>query len=233
MNKTIYYEQKGVAMTCRSFKEYQDMFMLDEHLLKTGKVLDVASGASSFISELNKNGYKGIAVDPLYHLSVDEMVQFGEKEMLIANEKLETIKDSLAWDYYRNLTQHKEIRNQSFQQFIESYTLERGKTYISAALPNLPFADDSFSLILCNHFLFLYQNQFDLEFHKQALKEMIRVLKKGGTMRIYPLVGFKNELYPHLDTLLKEIKTNNIHFELHNTNFRFLPNATHFLQINK
>jgi SAM-dependent methyltransferase len=231
MNKTEYYEQLGVAMTCRSFNEYKEMFMLDEHLLNKGKVLDVASGASSFVAELSKRGYDAVAVDPLYKLSLEEMNDLGNKEIEIATLKLDKIKDLFVWESYKSIESHNQIRINSFKQFLESYAKE--ENYISAALPSLPFDNETFSLILCNHFLFLYQEQFDYEFHLKAINELIRITKKGGVIRIYPLVGFKNESYPYLDKLIKTLSSNGVEIELTSTNFRFIPTATHFLNIKK
>ncbi|MGM0878334.1 MAG: class I SAM-dependent methyltransferase [Bacillota bacterium] len=234
MIKTEYYEQIGVAMTCRSFKEYEEMFTLDEHLLKKGRVLDVASGASSFVAGLRKRGYDAVAVDPLYSLSLEEMNTLGNKEIEIATQKLDKIKDLLVWESYESLESHNQIRINSFQQFLESYKKDdREEKYISAALPSLPFDDETFSLILCNHFLFLYQEQFDFDFHLQAINELIRITKKGGVIRIYPLVGFKNESYPYLDKLIKTLGSKDIEIEITSTNFRFIPSATHFLNIKK
>jgi SAM-dependent methyltransferase len=231
MSKTEYFEQLGVAMTCRSFNEYKEMFMLDEHLLNKGKVLDVASGASSFVAELSKRGYDAVAVDPLYKLSLEEMNEFGKKEIEIATQKLDKIKHLFVWESYKSIESHNQIRLNSFQQFLESYATE--ENYISAALPSLPFDNETFSLILCNHFLFLYQEQFDYEFHLKAINELIRITKKGGVIRIYPLVGFKNESYPYLDKLIKTLSNNGVEIELTSTNFRFIPTATHFLNIKK
>lgn len=233
MSENKYYEQIGVAMTCRSFQEYTDMFMLDEQILQKGSILDIASGASSFITDVNKNGNVGIAIDPLYQLSAYEMEKLGKREIQLSSDKLANVQDSFLWDYYTSLDKHIEIRQKSFQKFIESYTHEKGESYISGSLPNLPFTDESFSLILCNHFLFLYQDQFDFTFHVNALNEMIRVLENGGEIRIYPIVGFKNELYPYLDELKLEIEKNEVEFDLIPTHFSFLPNATHYLQIKK
>lgn len=234
MSKTEFYEQFGVAMTCRSFKEYEEMFMLDEHSLKKGRVLDVASGGSSFVAELSKRGYDAVAVDPLYRLSVEEMNTFGNKEIEIAAQKLEKVKHLYEWDSYESLDAHNEIRVHSFQQFLDSYKQDvKKKKYVTASLPSFPFDDDTFSLILCNHFLFLYQEQFDFKFHLEAIEEMIRVTKKGGSIRIYPIVDFKYQIYPHLDELIETLNKIDVSAKIYGTNFRFLPSANHFLQIDK
>ncbi|WP_245308320.1 class I SAM-dependent methyltransferase [Halalkalibacter urbisdiaboli] len=103
---------------------------------------------------------------------------------------------------------------------------------MTGSLPKLPFPNDRFSLVLCNHFLFLYQDQFDYRFHLDAIEELIRVMKKGGTICIYPLVGFKDERYPFIDQLIERL---NQHVKVTETktNFRFLPSATHYLRIDK
>lgn len=207
MSKTEDYEQLGVAMTCRSFKEYEKMFSLDEQLLKSGRILDVASGASSFVAELSKRGYDAIAVDPLYRLTLEEMTTHGENEIEIANKKLANAEHLFVWDSYESLESHYQIRLNSFQQFLESYKRNNIKEkYITAALPSLPFEDETFSLIICNHFLFLYQEQFDYDFHLNAINELLRITKKDGVIRIYPLVGFKNEMYPYLDKLTEILR---------------------------
>jgi len=228
------YEQFGVAMTCRSFEEYENMFMLDERLFKRGKVLDVASGGSSFVAELTKKGYAATAVDPLYKLSVGEMNKLGNKEIELASQRLEKVKHSYEWKSYGSLDSHNEIRRHSFHQFINSYKQDIMKEkYIPASLPSLPFDNDTFSLILCNHFLFLYQEQFDLTFHLEAIEEMIRITEKGGSIRIYPIVDFKYQMYPQLDELMDSLKKQDVCSKICETNFRFLPSAYHFLQIDK
>lgn len=234
MSKAEFYEQVGVAMTCRSYGEYEKMFLLEDACLKKGKILDVAAGASSFVAEANERGYDAVAVDPLYKLTVEQMTSHGQKEMKEATEKLAKNISSFSWDSYKDLEEHDTIREDSFKLFLEHYKENSvKKRFITGTLPNLPFNDETFSLVLCNHFLFLYQEQFDLEFHLQAIREMIRVTKKGGMIKIYPLVGFKNERYPYLDQLVGTLNDENIVVNTADTTFRFVPAATKLLTINK
>jgi SAM-dependent methyltransferase len=234
MSQVSLYEQIGVAMTCRSYEEYEKMFSLEDSLLKEGKILDLAAGASSFIAKANMKGYDAVAVDPLYILTLEEMKIHGQKEMKAATEKLAKNPHLFVWEDYKNLEHHDQIREKSFQLFLEQYRKdEKKKQYIPGSLPSLPFKDEAFSLVLCNHFLFLYQEQFDYQFHLEAIQEMIRVTKKGGTIRIYPLVGFKDEEYPYLDSLLETLNNGEVIAEKTKTEFRFLPSATHYLSISK
>lgn len=234
MSKTELYTQTGVAMTCRSYEEYQEMFMLEQEFLGKGTILDIASGASSFTAELNQRGYKAMAVDPLYKLSIEEIGSLGRKEIKIASQKLSQNENLFVWNYYNSFEHHDDIRNCSLNQFINSYKRDENKEiYVPARLPSLPFDDDTFSLVFCNHFLFLYQEQFDFKFHLDAIKEMVRITKKDGSIYIYPLVGFKDEVYPYLDELIEALNKNEASAKINGTNFRFLPSATHYLKIDK
>ncbi|MUL34290.1 class I SAM-dependent methyltransferase [Priestia megaterium] len=234
MSNEEFYEQIGVAMTCRSYEEYEKIFLLEDHFLNKGKILDVAAGASSFVAEANKRGYDAVAVDPLYNLTVEQMTLHGQKEMKEATEKLAKNVSFLSWDSYKDLEEHDRIRENSFKIFLDQYKINSiEKRFIPGSLPELPFEDETFSLVLCNHFLFLYHEQFDFEFHLKAIREMIRVTKKGGIIRVYPLVGFKNDRYPYLGELLEILSDENTVAKTIDTSFRFVPAATELLTINK
>ncbi|MGJ9381894.1 hypothetical protein [Salipaludibacillus sp. CF4.18] len=234
MNKKELYAQSGVAMTCRSFKEYEEMFELDVATLAKKAILDIAAGASSFTSELNQRGCNAIAADPMYRLSTEEINILGEEEMRIASQKLSKSENLFVWDYYQNLENHERIRKMSLKQFIASYKNDKSKTmYVPANLPRLPFEKDVFSSVFCNHFLFLYEAQFDYTFHLKAMKELIRVTQRNGSIYVYPLVGFNDEVYSHLKELIQEVEKTGASVEMIETAFRFLPSATHFLKITK
>ncbi|MEC1694676.1 class I SAM-dependent methyltransferase, partial [Schinkia azotoformans] len=199
-----------------------------------GRILDIASGASSLTAELNQKGYEAIAVDPLYTLTSEEIYDLGKKEIKIASQKLSQNENLFIWDNYKSLKHHDEIRERSLNQFIESYREDNNKEkYISATLPFLPFDNDTFSLVFCNHFLFLYREQFDYKFHLDAINEMIRITQKGGSILIYPLVDFKDGIYLHLNKLIDDISEIGINIKINKTEFRFLPSATNFLTIEK
>ncbi|MEJ9371850.1 hypothetical protein, partial [Schinkia azotoformans] len=170
----------------------------------------------------------------LYTLTSEEVYDLGKKEIKIASQKLSQNENLFIWDNYKSLKHHDEIRERSLNQFIESYREDNNKEkYISATLPFLPFDNDTFSLVFCNHFLFLYREQFDYKFHLDAINEMIRITQKGGSILIYPLVDFKDGIYLHLNKLIDDISEIGINIKINKTEFRFLPSATNFLTIEK
>ncbi len=62
---------------------------------------------------------------------------------------------------------------------------------------------------------------------------MARVLRKGGEIRLYPLVALNREPYPYLNQLKQDLATYGLIIELLPTSFRFLDGANEVLKIKK
>ena len=75
----------------------------------------------------------------------------------------------------------------SMRRFLDDFEVGlRAGRYIAGELPRLPFAEQSFQLALCSHFLFLYTNQLSEAFHVESVLELCRA---AGEVRIFPLVS--------------------------------------------
>ncbi len=74
---------------------------------------------------------------------------------------------------------------------------------MNAALPVLPFADASFDLALCSHFLFLYSSQLGKRFHVSAVREMCRV---AAEVRVFPLLALGGSRSPHVDHCADDLR---------------------------
>ena len=75
----------------------------------------------------------------------------------------------------------------------------REKRYINASLPMIPLPDSSFDLALCSHFLFLYSDEFDADFHVAAIGEMLRLAPEA---RIFPLLDMHGNRSRHLPAIM-------------------------------
>ena len=114
--------------------------------------------------------------------------------------------------------------------FIQDY--ENGKNekrYIHNELPKLSFKNDSFDLVLSSHFLFLYSEHFDLQFHIDSILEMCRVSKKE--VRIFPLLNLKNEKSEYLEPILKTLNDKGFETKVITTNYEFQKGANELLSI--
>jgi len=209
------YEQVGTAFTCRSFAEYVRMFALDEPFDPQGEVLDAAAGASSFTADAARRGFRAVAVDPRYRLPQEELFREARTEIDVSTAKLEGLQDLFDFSYYGNLDNHRTGREASLKRFMDD------------------FADDRFALVLCSHFLFLYGEHFDAEFHQRAVFELIRVCRPGGEVRIYPLVTLHFREYPHLDRLLEAVRRAGCSVRFQESKLPFIPGSHRLLVIRK
>jgi hypothetical protein len=229
-----YYKQQGVAMTCRGFEEYMRMFSLEEEDLRTGDILDVAAGASSFTVEAGTRGYQAFAVDPRYALPQEEMYAVAAAEIETSTAKLAGLTDIFDYSYYGDLNHHRAMREASLKLFQSDFGKpESRQRYCAGMLPELPFEDGRFGLVVCSHFLFLYAEQFGRDFHLQALKEMLRICKSAGQVRIYPLLSLRFQPSAHLGGLLEELAGEGVQGEMLPSRLPFLPGSNMLLRLHK
>jgi hypothetical protein len=201
------YEQVGVAVTCRSYEEYLRMFDLQEREL-TGRLLDIAGGASSFTADAVMKELDAYAADPRYALDGETLVKEAREEIAASTAKLEKLTDKFDFGYYGSLANHRAQREASLERFAAHIAdpAVRERRYAAGALPKLPFDTDAFDIVLCSHFLFLYEEQFDYAFHRDAVIEMMRICRPGGTIRVYPIMSLGWTPYAHMDELLEAIR---------------------------
>ncbi|WP_054974054.1 methyltransferase domain-containing protein [Paenibacillus sp. A3] len=228
------YEQIGVAMTCRSFAEYERMFRLKPELLEAGPILDVAAGASSFVAEAAARGLAAKAADPMYELSAEGIYRHGMTEIEVSTGKLTKLRESFDWTFYGDPERHRAMREASMKRFADDYAhSSQGNKYTAAMLPHLPYEDESFGLVLCSHFLFLYHEQFDYDFHTRVLRELLRVCRAGGEVRVYPVITLQWDRYPMLDRLLEELRTAGFEASLELSELPFIPGSKELLRVKK
>ncbi|WP_372010642.1 class I SAM-dependent methyltransferase [Paenibacillus chitinolyticus] len=235
METKRFYEQTGVAMTCRNFEEYVRMFDLEPEKLRGKRVLDTGAGASAFTAEASRREIEARAADPLYAMGPSEIEGLGLEEIDRFIAKLTERRHMYNWDFYEGPELLKELRKKSFADFAADYAnpASREEKYAAASLPELPHSEDEFDLVLCSHFLFLYGEQFGPEFHLRAMRELLRVCKPGGEVRIYPLLTFGGELYPQLPELLAELAREGVTAEYRPTRLAFIPGSRDYLTLHK
>jgi hypothetical protein len=208
----------------RSYTEYVTMFGLTPYFLSK-KVLGCGDGPAAFNSVGNAFGGNITSIDPIFSLSKKEIEKridetFGE---VIYQTKANV--DKFNWEMFGNVEGLGKIRMKSMLQFLSDFEegFEEGR-YIAAELPNLPFDDNTFDLALCSHFLFLYSEHLDLEFHRKAIEEMLRV---ASEVRIFPVVDLNANPSVHLDPI-REMFPNN---ELMKVNYEFQKGGNQMLKI--
>ncbi|WP_223263976.1 hypothetical protein [Paenibacillus sp. IHB B 3084] len=72
--------------------------------------------------------------------------------------------------------------------------------YVATILPETPFEYEQFNMVLSAHFLFMYSDRLDYDFHKKTIQELLRVASEE--VRIFPLTDLTGTRYDLLDRLI-------------------------------
>ena len=174
-----------IIITGRTYGEYCAFFNLDTEILKGKKVLDCPGGASSFTSYAKKDGIDATATDLVYDLDRAALKTIGERSIGIIYKDVSWMAGN-SFAFYESTLNHRRFREKALREFLKDYNCH---DYIKAELPELPFGEKQFDLLLSSHLLFVYDDRLDLAFHLEAIHEMLRVAKE---VRIFPLVDVNN-----------------------------------------
>lgn len=179
----------------RSLDEYWHMFDLDEDLL-SGRILGCADGPASFNAEMTALGRSVVSCDPLYQFPASGIRDRVEATYPLILEQVRQSQDDYVWDVIPSPEALGEMRLAAMERFLDDFEdgLANGR-YLPNSLPTLPFDSDALDLALCSHFLFLYSEQLDTDFHITAVLELLRVAKE---VRIFPLLDLNCELSAHV-----------------------------------
>ena len=180
----------------RSYEEYLRMFDLCETDINK-KILGCSDGPASFNSLMHKKGYHVISVDPVYQFSREEIEsRIAETYDTVANQT-KANQDKFIWTTIKSVDELLEIRMAAMKEFLADYDLGKAEgRYVCGELPEFPFTENSFELVLCAHFLFLYSDNLSLDFHIQAIQELCRV---GKEIRIFPILDANSERSAFVD----------------------------------
>jgi len=212
----------------RNLEEYKAMFALSKDDLSS-KILGCGDGPSSFHTEVTEQNGCVVSIDPVYQFSKEEIHQRILETEKTVLKQVEQNKDNFVWKNISSIKDLEITRMSAMRKFLEDY--ERGKKeqrYLEASLPSLPFEDKSFDLVLCSHFLFLYSEHFDLDFHIDSVFEMCRV---GNEVRIFPLLDLKGNQSGYLKPLIEKLEQNGYQCVIETVNYEFQKGGNEMLKV--
>lgn len=202
----------------RSLTEYKLLFDLSEADLKK-RILGCGDGPASFNSELTAAGGHAVSIDPIYAFSAAEIKQRIEatRDTIVAQVKQNP--QRYLWTFFQDPDDLGRARLEVMRAFLQDFQagLASGR-YRAATLPSLPFEDGRFDLALCSHLLFLYSEQFSLEFHLEAIQELLRV---ASQVRIFPLLALDCQPSPHLASVEQHFTGQGYNVEIRDVPYEF------------
>ncbi|MEK5029146.1 SAM-dependent methyltransferase [Paenibacillus sp. FSL M7-1046] len=219
-----------IVVIGRTFEEYLRMFNLQREELAGRKILDCPAGVCSFTAAANQLGAEAVAADIAYFHSAEVLMEKGIKDIQHAMLQLGKVQQNFLWNEFKSIEELKQARTEA----LTASTLDRQQNeerYISAVLPQLPFADLSFELTLSAHLLFMYSDRLDYDFHLQSLQELMRVTSEE--IRIFPLIDLSGRRYEEMDRLIEYIHTQGWNTEELKVSYEFQKGANSMLRMTR
>ena len=212
----------------RNLEEYQQIFSLSNKDLQK-KILGCGDGPSSFNAELTARGGEVTSIDPIYEFTKEQLTKRIDEVAVEVMGMVRQYSSNFVWKNIKDPEELEQIRMSAMRRFLEDY--EQGleqKRYCFEMLPSLSFEDRSFDLVLSSHFLFLYSEHLDFEFHLNAILEMLRV---ANEVRIFPLKTLNNIYSPHLDKVREVLEQRGFKSEIIQTAYEFQQGADEMLKV--
>lgn len=212
----------------RSLDEYIHIFNLDE-TDRQKRILGVGDGPASFNAEATRLGWNVTSIDPLYEFSGAEI--FDQFNQVVDNiiQQVKNSPNDWVWAYHKSADDLRQNRTTAIQRFIADYELGKQQArYRLNALPHLQFPDQSFDLALCSHFLFLYSDHYNWQFHLDAVQEMLRV---SAEVRIFPLVTLMLQRSPDLDPIVETFSDRGYHITIEPVAYELQKGGNEMLRI--
>jgi hypothetical protein len=212
----------------RTFDEYAAMFALDD-MDRSRSILGCGDGPASFNAEALQRNVKVVSADPLYQFSVPEIrKRIADTAPMVAGQIKENSQD-FVWDHFKSVNELVAARMKAMQAFLADFDagLAQGR-YVPAELPNLPFFAGTFDLALCSHFLFLYSEHRDAQFHIEALRELCRVAQE---VRIFPLLELSGATSRHLPEVIKALEAGGCTVTIEPVNYEFQKGGNKMLRL--
>ena len=212
----------------RSFDEYQRMFALTEADLR-GRLLGCADGPASFNAEASALGLHVVSCDPIYGFTPEEIRERIRATADVVVEQTRQNAERFVWDRIRSPEQLRDVRIATMDRFLQDFAEgKRAGRYVDAALPELPFASQSFSLAVCSHFLFLYADHLTGEFHQASCLELCRV---ASEVRVFPLVALDGRPSPDVDRIVGDLADRGHTVTIETVDYEFQRGANEMMRV--
>jgi hypothetical protein len=202
----------------RSLDEYRRMFALTADDLD-GTILGCGDGPASFNAEASALGHAVVSCDPIYTFDAAAIERRVEESYATVISQVRQHPAGFVWDYFRDPDHLGQCRLAAMRRFLADYEQgTRAGRYVTASLPELPFADGRFTLAVVSHLLFLYSGLFNLEFHLAAVDELLRV---AGELRVFPLLTLDRQWSPHVAPVCAHLEEAGLEVEILTVAYEF------------
>ncbi len=219
---------RAVAFSGRTLSEYERFFDIGIEEYEERRLLDCASGSASFAAEAMRRNVSVVGVDPLYGRQAGALGETARWDLEAVLKGVTEHPERFELGRIGGIEGLRSLRQAALKLFEEDYPAGRASgRYCCGSLPDLPFPNNAFDLVLCGHFLFLYADRLDYGFHFAGCRELCRVSCRE--VRIYPLLDLEGKPYPLLARLMRDLSYRGIESEIVEVEYEVLRGSTHTL----
>ncbi|MGB7087131.1 MAG: SAM-dependent methyltransferase, partial [Phormidesmis sp.] len=169
------------------------------------------------------------SVDPLYAFTGEEIRSRFYAVLDDIITQVENTPNSWVWSYHVSPAALRAHRVEVAERFYADYAAGKAAgRYTFGELPNLGYKEASYDLALSSHFLFLYAEQLDTDFHIAAIDEMLRVAQE---VRIFPLLTLSQDKSPHLVPVMNHLSATGYQCQIEKVNYELQPGGDEMLRI--
>lgn len=224
------YQLDQVVLWGRSLNEYRLMFGLAETDLKR-RILGVGDGPASFNAKLTARGGDVVSIDPIYAFAREQIAARIDVTYSEVMDQLRQNQADFVWQLFSDPEAVSRERRRAMDAFLADYDAGRAAgRYCAGALPSLDVDDNAFDLALCSHFLFLYSDQFALDFHIASVRELCRVARE---VRIFPLLALGSIPSPHVEPVREALEADGHAVEIVAVDYEFQRGGNEMMEIRK
>jgi hypothetical protein len=178
----------------------------------------------------------------MYATGADELVSKARHDISECLKKNAAQEDMFDAQTCSETTEYAKEKFRALEAFSNDFSRGReAGRYVAGRFPQLPFGDNSFDIVLSAHLLFIYASKneggmfdddtFSLEFHIDAIHEMLRV--SAEEIRIYPLRGPNKPGNPMFDKVMNLLAQEKAVTELVKVGYKDIVGADTMLRIRK
>ncbi|MGH8140999.1 MAG: SAM-dependent methyltransferase [Steroidobacteraceae bacterium] len=212
----------------RSFDEYVAMFALGQRDLE-GTILGCGDGPAAFNAAATERGSRVVSVDPIYEFSAEEVERRIEQTTQEIAEQTRRNAAEFVWTHFKSVEELIAARRAAMRRFVQDFPAGlRAGRYINGSLPALPFGFGRFQLALCSHFLFLYSDKLDFEFHLRSVLALCGVARE---VRIFPLFELGSRPSRHIDPVMDSLRELGFRADRVRVDYEFQRGANEMLTV--
>jgi SAM-dependent methyltransferase len=194
-----------------------------------GRILGCGDGPASFNAVLTKRGGRVVSVDPLYRFAVQDIRERIRRTYPEVLEQTRKNAHEFVWASIKSVDELGHLRMAAMEEFLSDYPLGLAqKRYTDGELPHLPFADKSFDLAVCSHFLFLYSAHLSADFHVASIRELCRVARET---RVFPLLELGATESRHLQTVHARLIADGYTVSIERVPYEFQRNGNQMMRV--